>query len=256
MSGYCQDASPRPLWSRASGLRAAMTGRCHGRLCRVRRGRPRCPVCLMLGGRKRRKTVLRKAATISMRPALRPFAKNKMSAMSSTISSRSGGRERDPAVHVHSREMSGRVCRRKDQPVMTANSRTWNTTRTRASPTRHMRGTEFGDVEVFVRSPSVAHKMRHQNNFAWIIEDKKRPAAIPHWEPMYEVDFHGRGAVERPSRGRVKNEPSTALWPRGLVEALCAFVRNRRRHVGFGMTGRTVQCARRLSQRRENRSRP
>ena len=79
-----------------------------------------------------------------------------------------------------------------------------------------MRGTEFGDVDVFARLIPSAHK-RGIKTFAWIIEDNKRPAAIPHWEPMYEVDFHGRRAEGHPG-GPCYNNPLYRAWLLGLVE--------------------------------------
>jgi hypothetical protein len=79
-----------------------------------------------------------------------------------------------------------------------------------------MRGTEFGDVDVFARLIPAAHK-RGIKTFAWIIEDNKRPAAIPHWEPMYGVDFHGRRSEGHPG-GPCYNNPLYRAWLLGLVE--------------------------------------
>ena len=78
-----------------------------------------------------------------------------------------------------------------------------------------MRGTEFGDVDVFARLIPAARK-RGMKTFAWIIEDNKRPA-IPHWEPLYEVDFHGRRSEGHPG-GPCYNNPMYRAWLLGLVE--------------------------------------
>ncbi len=78
-----------------------------------------------------------------------------------------------------------------------------------------MRGTEFGDVDVFARLIPAAHK-RGIKTFAWIIEDNRRPA-IPHWEPLYEVDFHGRRSEGHPG-GPCYNNPLYRAWLLGLVE--------------------------------------
>lgn len=78
-----------------------------------------------------------------------------------------------------------------------------------------MRGTEFGDVDVFARLIPAAHK-RDIKVFGWIIEDNRCPA-IPHWEPLYEVDFHGRRAEGHPG-GPCYNNPRYRAWLLGLVE--------------------------------------
>ena len=52
--------------------------------------------------------------------------------------------------------------------------------------------------------------------FAWIIEDNHCPA-IPAWEPLYEVDFHGRRATGHPSRP-CKNNPAYRGFLLNLVE--------------------------------------
>jgi hypothetical protein len=78
-----------------------------------------------------------------------------------------------------------------------------------------MRGTEFGDVDVLARLIPATHK-HGMKTFAWIIEDNKRPA-IPHWEPLYSVDFHGRRSDGHPG-GPCYNNPLYRAWLLGLVE--------------------------------------
>ena len=78
-----------------------------------------------------------------------------------------------------------------------------------------MRGTEFGDVDVLARMIPAAHK-HGVKVFTWIIEDNKCPA-IPHWEPLYGVDFHGRRSEGHPG-GPCYNNPLYRAWLLGLVE--------------------------------------
>ena len=78
-----------------------------------------------------------------------------------------------------------------------------------------MRGTEFGDVDASVRLIPAVHK-RDVKVFRWVIEDNRGPA-IPHWEPLYEVDFHGRRAEGHPGGPRYNN-PMYRAWLLGLVE--------------------------------------
>jgi hypothetical protein len=78
-----------------------------------------------------------------------------------------------------------------------------------------MRAPEFGDVDVFARLIPAARK-RGIKTFAWIIEDNRRPS-IPHWEPLYEIDFHGRRTDGHPS-GPCYNNPQYRAYLLGLVE--------------------------------------
>ncbi|HUJ72207.1 MAG TPA: hypothetical protein VLZ30_08170 [Verrucomicrobiae bacterium] len=78
-----------------------------------------------------------------------------------------------------------------------------------------MRGTEFGDVDVLAHVIPAAQK-RKIRTFAWIIEDNRRPA-IPHWEPLYEVDFRGRRSEGHPG-GPCYNNSQYRAWLLGLVE--------------------------------------
>ncbi|HVM61400.1 MAG TPA: twin-arginine translocation signal domain-containing protein [Verrucomicrobiae bacterium] len=78
-----------------------------------------------------------------------------------------------------------------------------------------MRGTEFGDVDVLARMIPAAHK-HGVKVFTWIIEDNERPA-IPHWEPLYSVDLHGRRSEKHPG-GPCYNNPMYRAWLLGLVE--------------------------------------
>lgn len=78
-----------------------------------------------------------------------------------------------------------------------------------------MRGTEFGDVDVFARMIPEARK-RGMKTYAWIIEDNRRGPG-PRWEAQYEIDFHGRRAERHPG-GPCNNNPLYRGHVLGLVE--------------------------------------
>jgi hypothetical protein len=78
-----------------------------------------------------------------------------------------------------------------------------------------MRAPEFGDRDAFELAIPAARK-HGIRMFAWIIEDNHCPA-IPAWEPLYEVDFHGRRATGHPS-GPCKNNPAYRGFLLNLVE--------------------------------------
>jgi hypothetical protein len=78
-----------------------------------------------------------------------------------------------------------------------------------------MRGPEFGDLDLLERAISIG-RPRGIKTFAWIIEDNRRPN-IPHWEQLYEIDFHGRRTDRHPS-GPCNNNPYYRGYLLGLVE--------------------------------------
>jgi len=78
-----------------------------------------------------------------------------------------------------------------------------------------MRAPDFGDVDVMARIIPVAKK-HGMKTFAWILEDHDHvPSAS--WEPLYEVDFHGRRALAHPA-GPCYNNPLYLGFVLGLVE--------------------------------------
>jgi hypothetical protein len=78
-----------------------------------------------------------------------------------------------------------------------------------------MRGPEFGDLDLLERAITFG-RPRGIKTFAWILEDNQRPK-IPHWEQLYEVDFHGRRADRHPA-GPCYNNPEYRGFLLGLVE--------------------------------------
>jgi hypothetical protein len=78
-----------------------------------------------------------------------------------------------------------------------------------------MRATEFGDVDALERAIPLAQK-HGIKVFPWVIEDNHCPA-IPHWEPLYEVDFRGRRATGNPA-GPCKNNPAYRGYLENLLE--------------------------------------
>jgi len=79
-----------------------------------------------------------------------------------------------------------------------------------------MRAPEFGTVDVLARALPVAQ--RHGIRiFPFILEDNSRPAAVPAWEPLYEVDHHGRRATGHPG-GPCFNNPGYQAFTLSLVE--------------------------------------
>lgn len=79
-----------------------------------------------------------------------------------------------------------------------------------------LRAPEFGDVDVLARVIPVAR--RHGiRTFCFLLEDNALPAAVPHWESLYEVDHHGRRTNGHPG-GPCFNNPSYQNFTLGLVE--------------------------------------
>lgn len=78
-----------------------------------------------------------------------------------------------------------------------------------------MRGTEFGDVDVFAQMMPAARR-RGMKTFAWLIEDNRRGPG-PRWEALYEIDLHGRRSPRHPG-GPCNNHPQYRAYLLGLVE--------------------------------------
>jgi len=78
-----------------------------------------------------------------------------------------------------------------------------------------MRATDFGDVDAFERAIPVAKK-HGTKLFAWVIEDHDH-CPSPAWEPLYEIDFHGRRQLKHPA-GPCFNNPMYLGFILGLIE--------------------------------------
>lgn len=78
-----------------------------------------------------------------------------------------------------------------------------------------MRAPEFGDVDVMARTIPAAKKIGTKT-FAWILEDHNQAPSVG-WEPLYEMDFHGRRVLTHPS-GPCYNNPLYLGFVLGLVE--------------------------------------
>ncbi|MGD1018870.1 MAG: hypothetical protein ABSA12_06070 [Verrucomicrobiia bacterium] len=156
----------------------------------------------------------RKAATISIATSPAPFARQDVSKLLDDLQQRAGVNVILPFMYTHGSVRAG---------VPADGFRGGNFAiphmeyyKDTGFTYEDMRGTEFGDVDVFARMIPAAHK-RDVKVFGWIIEDNRRPPAIPHWEPLYEVDFHGRRAEGHPG-GPCYNNPRYRAWLLGLVE--------------------------------------
>ena len=79
-----------------------------------------------------------------------------------------------------------------------------------------MRAPELGDVDVLARVIPVARK-HGIRTFCFLLEDNALPAAVPHWESLYEVDHHGRRTTGHPG-GPCFNNPGYQNFTLGLVE--------------------------------------
>ena len=80
-----------------------------------------------------------------------------------------------------------------------------------------MRAPEFGEVDVMVRVIPVA-KQHGIRVFCFLLEDNSLPAAVKaNWEPLYEVDHHGRRTSGHPG-GPCFNNPGYQNFTLGLVE--------------------------------------
>ena len=78
-----------------------------------------------------------------------------------------------------------------------------------------MRATEFGDVDGLDRVVA-AGKKHGIKVYPWIIEDNHCPD-IPRWQPLYEVDSHGRRSTGHPA-GPCKNNPGYQGYLSNLME--------------------------------------
>jgi hypothetical protein len=80
-----------------------------------------------------------------------------------------------------------------------------------------MRAPEFGDVDIVERVIPVAKK-HGIRVFCFLFEDNSLPAAVKaNWEPLYEVDHHGRRTNGHPG-GPCFNNPGYQNFTLGLVE--------------------------------------
>jgi len=79
-----------------------------------------------------------------------------------------------------------------------------------------MRATEFGDKDLLALAIPAAQKEGIQV-FPWLIEDNHCPTDIPHWQQLYEVDFHGQRVTGHPA-GPCKNNPYYRGYLLNLVE--------------------------------------
>lgn len=75
---------------------------------------------------------------------------------------------------------------------------------------------EFGRVDLLARLLPAAEK-RGIRVYPFILEDNKLPPAVPDWEPLYEVDHHGRRTTGHPG-GPCFNNPRYQAFMLGLVE--------------------------------------
>ncbi len=80
---------------------------------------------------------------------------------------------------------------------------------------KDMRATELGDLDVLEHTIAAA-KPLGMKTFAWILENNESLAS-PAWEPLYEMDFHGRRTRAHPS-GPCNNNPAYIGYLLGLVE--------------------------------------
>lgn len=78
-----------------------------------------------------------------------------------------------------------------------------------------MRAPEFGTLDVLAKVIPAARE-RGIKTFAWILEDSRMPP-VPAWEPLYEIDFHGRRTHHHPS-GPCNNNPHYRAFLLALVE--------------------------------------
>ncbi|MGN6370147.1 MAG: hypothetical protein ACTHN5_17970 [Phycisphaerae bacterium] len=78
-----------------------------------------------------------------------------------------------------------------------------------------MRAPDFGDTDLLARTIPIAKK-HGMKTFAWILEDHSH-CPLPAWEPLYEIDFHGRRALKHPA-GPCYNNPAYIAFALALVE--------------------------------------
>ena len=78
-----------------------------------------------------------------------------------------------------------------------------------------MRAPDFGEVDALARAIPFAKK-HGTKLFAWVIEDHDH-CPSPAWEPLYEIDFHGRRQLKHPA-GPCFNNPMYLAFILGLIE--------------------------------------
>jgi hypothetical protein len=78
-----------------------------------------------------------------------------------------------------------------------------------------MRAPDYGELDLLATVIPQAQR-RGMKTYAWILEDNQRPP-VAHWEPLYEIDFHGRRTTRHPS-GPCNNNPLYRNYLLGLVE--------------------------------------
>jgi hypothetical protein len=78
-----------------------------------------------------------------------------------------------------------------------------------------LRAPEFGDMDVLDRTTKAARK--HGFKTYALIQEADQATAIPNWQPLFEVDSHGRRQGARPG-GPCSNNPYYRAFTQGLME--------------------------------------
>jgi hypothetical protein len=157
---------------------------------------------------------IKPATMVAMPISVAPLAQRDLDAMFADMTERAGVNALFPFIYSHEPHRAG---------VEAANFHGGNYARPhmqfyRDTPLtlQDMRAPEFGNVDVLERIIPVARK-HGIRTFCFLLEDNNLPAAVPHWETLYEVDHHGRRTMGHPG-GRCFNNPGYQNFTLGLVE--------------------------------------
>jgi hypothetical protein len=154
------------------------------------------------------------STTIALPICIAPFAQRELDPMFDDMRERAGVNVLFPFIYSHEPHRAGSPA----EGFHGGNFATPHMQYYRDIPLTYqdMRAPEFGDVDVLARVIPVAlkHGIRI---FCFVLEDNVLPAAVPHWQALYEIDHHGRRTDRHPG-GPCYNNPLYQQFTLGLIE--------------------------------------
>jgi len=155
----------------------------------------------------------RPAPTIGIQMGLPPLARGDLDALFGDLRRRAGVNALFPFIYTYAHVTAGMPAEgfrggNFALPHMQYYGKT-------SLPYGDMRAPDFGDLDVLARILPAARK-HGMKTFAWVLEDHDH-APSASWEPLYEVDFHGRRALSHPA-GPCYNHPLYLGFVLGLIE--------------------------------------
>jgi hypothetical protein len=159
-------------------------------------------------------TPKRPPATIGLPISIEPLAKRDLDVIFDDMRTRAGVTALFPFAYTHEPHRSG-------PPIANFHGGNYGTPHLQyyhdiPLTLEDMTGPEFGKGDILGRVVTAARK-HGMATFPFLLEDNVRPATVPHWETLYEVDAHGRRTDRHPG-GPCYNNPFYQRFALGLFE--------------------------------------